>query len=177
MLIHKYTSDWVAQFELLKQALDQALNGLDYQIEHVGSTAVPGLAAKPIIDIDIIYNSADDFDKIKAGLINAGYYHNGNQGIEKREVFKRNSTAVTPPFDTIRHHLYACEAHCHALDQHIIFRDFLRKNKSARDTYEGMKYALAEKAGQDKKLYAHLKETALKAFVNSIVEKEKKDQT
>ncbi|MFZ6665051.1 GrpB family protein [Peijinzhouia sedimentorum] len=169
MLIEKYTADWIRAFELLKFEIAKGLRGTEFQIEHVGSTAVPNLASKAIIDIDIIYEKAKEFEAIKTGLINLGYFHNGDQGIAQREVFKRITSSNHKILDGIRHHLYVCQATSNELKRHILFRDFLRNNDWARIEYEAKKYELAMKARQDKKLYAELKELHLKDFVNSIV--------
>ncbi|MFC2186695.1 GrpB family protein [Fulvivirgaceae bacterium LMO-SS25] len=171
MLIEKYTADWIRDFELLKFEIAKGLRGTEFQIEHVGSTAVPNLAAKAIIDINIIYEKATEFEAIKTGLINLGYFHNGDQGIAQREVFKRITSSNHKILDGIRHHLYVCQATSNELKRHILFRDFLRNNDWARIEYEAKKYELAMKARQDKKLYAELKELHLKDFINSIVEK------
>ena len=151
MLIKKYTSKWINDFADIKREIDKGLNGLDYVIEHVGSTAVPNLDSKPIIDIDIIYDTASEFQKITSGLITLGYYHNGNQGIEKRDVFKRNDTTHNDVLDTIVHHLYVCPRDSEALERHLLMRDFLRKNDWGRLKYQEMKYELAEKGQQHKK--------------------------
>ena len=68
MLIEKYSSNWIKNFADLKREIDNELHGLDYRIEHVGSTSVPNLDAKPIIDMDIIYSHQADFEKIKSKL-------------------------------------------------------------------------------------------------------------
>jgi GrpB-like predicted nucleotidyltransferase (UPF0157 family) len=68
MLLKKYSSKWVIDFINIKREIDNALVGFEYSIEHVGSTAVPHLDAKPIIDIDIIYSNQMVFEKIKLGL-------------------------------------------------------------------------------------------------------------
>jgi len=174
MLIKMYSFNWIINFEDLKLEIDKTLSGLEYQIEHVGSTSVPGLDSKDVIDIDIIYDDASEFEKIKNELINIGYYHNGNQGIEMREVFKRTGIQINRTLDQITHHLYVCLINSTALDRHILFRDFLRKNDWARLEYQTMKYDLAEKANQDKKLYAELKELNVNDFIDSIIEKEKR---
>jgi GrpB-like predicted nucleotidyltransferase (UPF0157 family) len=173
MLIQKYTSQWIRDFANLKAEIEKGWQGTDYPVEHVGSTAVPGLDAKAIIDIDIIYSSPDEFDKIKAGLIQTGYYHNGNQGITGRDVFKRNGKETHAILDRIPHHLYVCLANSTALERHLLFRNHLRKNEEARLIYQQMKYELAEKAGQDKKIYATLKEIHINPFVDAMIEKEK----
>ncbi|RZK70281.1 MAG: GrpB family protein [Pedobacter sp.] len=143
--------------------------GLCISIEHVGSTAVPALAAKPIIDIDIIYNEVSDFEQIKKSLEAIGYDHNGDQGIVGREVFKRTGQQKDAVLDRITHHLYACQYNCPELHRHLLFRDYLRKNKEARNYYQQLKYEIAEEANQDKKVYASLKELKANSFINYII--------
>lgn len=75
--------------------------------------------------------------------------------------------------DTITHHLYVCLKGSKALERHILFRDYLRKNEWARIKYQQMKYELAQKANQDKKRYAILKELKINDFIDSIIEKQK----
>lgn len=173
MLIEKYTLNWVSHFTDLKREIENGLSGLQSSIEHVGSTAVPNLDSKPIIDIDIIYSNQADFGKIKSGLEKIGYYHNGNQGIEDRDVFKRTGKLTHGILDTIKHHLYVCPIHSKALERHLLSRDFLRKNDWARLEYQRMKYELAEKAKQDRKIYADLKELNVNDFIDLMIEKEK----
>tara|TARA_R110002126_G_C10464295_1_gene500576 strand:- start:519 stop:839 length:321 start_codon:yes stop_codon:yes gene_type:complete len=79
-------------------------------------TSTPNLDSKPIIDVDIIYENESEFEKIKSGLIKIGYYHNGNQGIEKREVFKRNGKSFYGILNMITHHLYVCLKNSEPLD-------------------------------------------------------------
>lgn len=176
MLIEKYTSQWVDHFERFKTIIGKALDGLEYDIEHVGSTAVPALDAKPIIDMDIIYQNPTDLDKITERLETLGYYHNGNQGIDHREVFKRSGEIWDETLDTIPHHLYVCPVYSQALERHILSRDFLRKNDWARIKYQEMKYQLAEIAQQDRKKYAELKEIHANAYIDEIIAKEKYDR-
>jgi GrpB-like predicted nucleotidyltransferase (UPF0157 family) len=177
MLIKKYTADWIQDFESLKLEIEKGLNGLEYYIEHIGSTSIPELDAKPIIDIDIIYNNESEFENIRVGLLRIGYYHNGNQGIVDREVFKRDREKNIEILDSITHHLYVCPKSSEALERHLLMRDFMRKNDWARLKYQKMKYELAEKANQEKKLYADLKELHVNEFIDSIIALEKKDKS
>ena len=174
MLIKQYTSEWTNHFGKIKSEIEKNLQGLQYKIEHVGSTSVPNLDSKDIIDIDMVYNNKSEFEKIKSGLLGIGYYHNGNQGIEQREVFKRSGRPKNEILDSIKHHLYVCPIESKALERHILSRDFLRKNDWARLKYQEMKYELAERANQDKKLYAKLKELNVNDFIDPIVEQEKR---
>jgi GrpB-like predicted nucleotidyltransferase (UPF0157 family) len=173
MLIEKYTSNWVQNFADIKREIDKELHGLVYRIEHVGSTSVPNLASKPIIDLDIIYSNPADWVNIKSRLEEIGYDHYGNQGIADREVFKRNGKRTSEILDGVKHHLYVCPTTSKALERHILSRDFLRKNEWARLEYQQLKYELAEKANQDRKKYAELKELHANDFIDLIVEKQK----
>jgi GrpB-like predicted nucleotidyltransferase (UPF0157 family) len=173
MLLKKYDPLWIEDFEAIKSILSLELQGFDLAIEHVGSTSIPKLDSKPIIDIDIILYKFEDFEKVKVALQKLGYYHNGNQGVPDREVFKKTSLIKPNLLNKITHHLYVCPYYSKALERHILMRDFLRKNEWARNKYQEMKYEVAERANQDKKLYAALKEEIVNDFIDMIIEQEK----
>jgi GrpB-like predicted nucleotidyltransferase (UPF0157 family) len=99
--IEDYDPLWPEKFETLRSRIAQVLNELATAIEHVGSTAVPGLAAKPIIDVDILLRSATDLPIVCTRLGSLGYEHRGDLGVAGREAFR------TPP-GQIPHHLYTC---------------------------------------------------------------------
>jgi GrpB-like predicted nucleotidyltransferase (UPF0157 family) len=167
-LLQPYNPLWPQQFADLQNVLAAALAGRSVAFEHVGSTAVPGLAAKAIIDIDLVYDAADGFAAITAALAGLGYFHNGNQGIEGREVFKRKNSGH-PVLDAIPHHLYVCLHTCAELRRHLLFRNYLRQHALARNFYQQLKYAIAEEVGQDRKRYAAIKELKATAFVDFVV--------
>jgi GrpB-like predicted nucleotidyltransferase (UPF0157 family) len=172
MLIQAYKESWMEDFNTIRKALHEALIYIRVSIEHVGSTSVPQLAAKPIIDIDIVYGKDVAFEDIKTGLEKIGYYHNGNQGIPNREVFKRYETPyIYGVLDTIAHHLYVCPIDSEELQKHILFRDYLRTHEDARVQYQNLKYAIAQEANQDKKKYAEVKEIKASKFINEVIEK------
>ena len=172
MLIQEYRESWIEDFKAIKSVINDALMNLNISIEHIGSTAVPKLAAKPIIDIDIVYGNDVAFETIKRGLEKLGYYHNGNQGIINREVFKRkNWWSKHQILDKITHHLYVCPVDSEELQRHVAFRNYLIDNEAARTEYQKLKYEIAEAANQDKKQYATLKEVKARVFINSIIEK------
>ena len=171
MLIQKYRDSWVDDFNKLKNLFTKNISSPDIRIEHIGSTAVKGLGAKPIIDIDIIFNGLDTFEIIKEDLEKLGYTHHGNQGIEGREVFKRKGNEPGHEImDTIRHHLYVSHKDSKEWKKHLVFRDFLRNNKKERLKYEDLKYEIAEEANQDRKAYAKLKEVKARKFIESIIQ-------
>jgi GrpB-like predicted nucleotidyltransferase (UPF0157 family) len=174
MLIQEYNRQWPADFQRIKTILSDALTGIPVTIEHVGSTAVPGLAAKPIIDIDVVLADRNDFESIKERLAQIGYYHNGDQGIADREVFKRSTSEYEEVLDAIAHHLYVCSIDSEELKRHLLFRDYLHTHAAARNEYQQLKQQLAEEANNDRKRYAQLKEEKAKAFIEGILAKANK---
>ncbi len=171
MLIHEYKKSWVTDFKAISKILAETLINLNVSIEHIGSTSVPNLAAKPIIDIDVIIDNYESLSAVKIRLEKIGYYHNGNQGIKNREVFKRTKLFNHNVLDSITHHLYVCPIDSNELQRHIYFRDYLIADADARTEYQNLKYKIADEAKQDKKIYAELKEIKAKDFVNSIIAK------
>jgi GrpB-like predicted nucleotidyltransferase (UPF0157 family) len=170
MLLHSYSELWPRYFTELKKALTSAITLSDIKIIHFGSTAVPGLSAKPIIDIDISFENIEEFNFIKSDLEKVGYYHNGNQGIVGREVFKRKHKLLkTKVFDFIPHHLYVCQKDNVEFKRHIQFKNHLNTNKEDRLSYEKLKHEIASAANQDKKLYAELKELRAKEFIEKCL--------
>ena len=133
MLIVPYDPIWINDFEQIASTLSTTLNGLICGIEHVGSTSIPNLAAKPIIDIDLVYIEQESFENIKNRLESIGYIHKGNQGMKDREVFKRNLIQNNPILDQISHHLYVCKNNSIELQRHLLFRDYLKKTKQRKN--------------------------------------------
>ena len=101
IIIKDYDPRWPQLFERLRSRIAAVLDKVAISIEHVGSTAVPGLAAKPIIDIDVLLRASTDFPIVIRKLANLGYEHRGDLGISGREAFRAKS-------DDVPHHLYVC---------------------------------------------------------------------
>jgi GrpB-like predicted nucleotidyltransferase (UPF0157 family) len=170
MLLQPYSSIWEINFLKIKNILIAAMDKLEVEIEHIGSTVVPGLAAKAIIDLDIVYEKESDFDFIKKQLEKIGYYHAGNQGIIGREVFKKKPKLLpNSVLDTISHHLYVCQRENEEMHKHIAFRNYLLKNEEAIRAYEKLKFEIAIEASQDRKKYAAIKEIKAKGFIEDCI--------
>jgi GrpB-like predicted nucleotidyltransferase (UPF0157 family) len=80
MIIEEYNENWIKYFCQIKAILENNLTKI-IKIEHVGSTAITGMCAKPVIDIDIVIDNNDDFENTKKELALIGYSHEGNLGI------------------------------------------------------------------------------------------------
>jgi GrpB-like predicted nucleotidyltransferase (UPF0157 family) len=131
-----YDPAWPARFERVRAMLAPALGEVAVAIEHVGSTSVPGLAAKPIIDIDVVVASSDDVPEAIARLGTLGYRHLGDLGIAGREAFRR-------PDGLPSHNLYVCPAGIESLRNHLTVRDHLRSHPESREAYGALKLRLA----------------------------------
>lgn len=138
-------------------------------IEHVGSTSVPGLAAKPIIDLDVVIESNAQLPEAIESLAQLGYVHEGDLGIAGREAFARQGQDV-PRDGTGRmwpnHHLYVCAQDSEELTRHLTFRDYLWKNPNAVLAYTKLKRQLAQQFPHDIESYIQGKRT----FIDEIVE-------
>lgn len=143
---------WQDSFEEVRAHLLGILFSQDVRIEHVGSTSVPGLAAKPILDIDIVLQSEADFAGVKALLEANGYFHVGDLGITGREAFKYNDK---PQF--MSHHLYVLSADSDELKRHLTFRDWLRNHPEDREIYAQVKMAAAQQFPDDIDAYIDAK--------------------
>ncbi|WOO81565.1 Salicylaldehyde dehydrogenase [Vanrija pseudolonga] len=130
---------------------------LPITIEHVGSTSVPGLAAKPILDIDIVVAASDLAQGISV-LKAAGYEHRGDQGVPSREAFR---LPAAPAASGPRVNLYLCVDGVLALRNHLAVRDVLRADDALRDEYAATKYRLASTQGIDMDSYVEGKSEVL----------------
>lgn len=137
VVVLPYDKKWKQDFEEIKKEISEVIGSLAIAIEHVGSTSVEGLAAKPIIDIDIVVKS-DDIKRTIDGLKSIGYVHEGNLGIEGREAFTYDGKEHLQ-----MHHLYVCPEDSPELKRHLAFRDYLRRHKDARVKYGNAKLEAA----------------------------------
>ena len=143
IVICAYDATWPLRFVQLAHPIQQALARFHHiTIEHVGSTSVPGLAAKPIIDMDIVVQNMADIPAIIAALAPLGYVHRGNLGIAGREAFAR-------PVDTFPHHLYLGHIDAPSIRNHLLLRDYLRQHPQAVTIYTQLKHDLAARCGDD----------------------------
>ena len=167
--IVEFNKQWAETFQSIKLVISQSLNDLIIGVEHIGSTSIKGLGAKPILDIDIVIKSYDVFHKVTLGLEKIGYFYQEEWSYEGREAFGRKD--ISTPWDGkgthwMEHHLYVCNKDSKELERHLAFRDYLRNNPKAVIEYEKIKRNLADTV-KDKKSYT-LGKTE---FINKILEK------
>lgn len=162
-----YIPAWPEQFETIKADLasDLALYDAKYiSIEHVGSTSVPGLAAKPIIDIAIVIADPSNFEGIKYALTwgeaQGGYRYIGTGGVDGRWSFKLPN--ILP-----QRNLYVVLQDSMSLRSYLDLRETLRADKVLRDEYGALKMELAKREWSDVMEYA----TAKNSMVRKILQK------
>ncbi|MCL1831097.1 MAG: GrpB family protein [Oscillospiraceae bacterium] len=135
----EYDPNWKDEFEKIKGELLNVLDGYVIAIEHVGSTSVELLAAKPIIDIDIVMKDYNSFELIKGKLSEIGYSYEGDLGIKDRHTFKYSDKP-----HLMNHHLYCCPEYSEELKRHISFRDYLITHPKDVKWYSSEKLRIAE---------------------------------
>ena len=139
VVVVSYDEAWKNTFEEIKTEIEAEIGDLIIGIEHVGSTSVEGMSAKPCIDIDVIIKDYSVFGEIVRKLGAIGYIHEGDLGIKDREAFK-----YTDKPHLMLHHLYVCPQDSEELRRHITFRDFLRRTPEAVRKYSLVKEKAAE---------------------------------
>lgn len=163
--IEPYNPDWKTTFETIKQALELRLSDLKplIDIQHVGSTSVPGLFAKPIIDVDIIIDNKNLIGDVSQRLEDLGYKNKGEQGVSGRFAFRQTSgstgsTPFTMPSHMWQpHHLYVCYADSLAVKNHLLFRNTLRKDSELIEKYSALKNFLAHNPEMTREEYTKQK--------------------
>jgi GrpB-like predicted nucleotidyltransferase (UPF0157 family) len=162
IVVTDYDPQWPTIFEALRDRAAAVLGHLALAIEHVGSTSVPGLAAKPIIDLDVIVRSPDDVLVAIERLATIGYVHRGDLGIAGREAFSQ------PP-DLPDHHLYVCPLGGRELPRHLAFRDYLRTHPEAAEAYAALKRAAATRFPNDIDAYLDAKTVFIEAILAKVL--------
>jgi GrpB-like predicted nucleotidyltransferase (UPF0157 family) len=146
IMVVDYDPNWPIVFESLRKRIADILGDVAAAIEHVGSTAVPNLPAKPIIDIDVLLASETMLPAAIERLASIGYVHRGDLGVPGREAFY--APANDPP-----HHLYVCPPQSAEFRRHVAFRDYLRAHPREAKIYANLKITLAKRFRDDRPAY------------------------
>ncbi len=139
IIVEPYQRKWKDDFKKIAAEAENALSGLIIRIEHIGSTAVEGLAAKPVIDLDVVIKDYSVFDETVKRLRSIGYIYEGDLGIKEREAFRYENKPHLR-----KHNLYVCPEYSRELLRHTVFRDYLRSHPDAVRKYGEIKMKAAE---------------------------------
>lgn len=146
-----YDPEWPSRFDRAATAIAEACAGVVVTIEHVGSTAIPGLGAKPYIDLMPGLRAWADGPRIVPAMAALGYEYRGEYGVVGRHYFTK--------FIDGDEHVWKHNVHCYEIghrewQRHLVFRDALRADEALRDEYWRLKQALAERYPDDVEPYA-----------------------
>jgi GrpB-like predicted nucleotidyltransferase (UPF0157 family) len=157
--IKDYDPEWPNAFELEKSRIMKKLGELVLEIQHIGSTAVPGISAKPIIDILIAVRDMGRAMECAIKLADLGYeLIQSEDDVERLFLFRGMPRT---------HHIHIVEHGSETHRKHVVFRDYLREHADTRNEYDRLKRALAARYRTDRKSYVDSKTD----FVERVVEK------
>jgi GrpB-like predicted nucleotidyltransferase (UPF0157 family) len=155
-----YDPAWPARFSVLGATLRHALGATALRIDHIGSTSIPGLDAKPIIDVQVSVASFDPFDPICAAMEEIGFRHRPDNPDRSKRYFRELP-------DTSRTHLHFRRSGSWPEQFALLFRDYLRAHDSDRDDYARLKHELAAQFRFDRAMYVDAKAP----FIWSVMQK------
>jgi GrpB-like predicted nucleotidyltransferase (UPF0157 family) len=154
-----YDKAWKTDFEAICKEIKAAVGDLIVGIEHVGSTSVEGMSAKPCIDLDVVIRDSTLLEAVIGRLGTIGYEHEGDLGIPGREAFRYSGKHHLK-----KHHLYVCPQNSAELHRHITFRDYLRNHPEAVSQYSAIKEKAAELFPDDVEQYILYKSPCIAAL-------------
>jgi GrpB-like predicted nucleotidyltransferase (UPF0157 family) len=152
IVVTPYDETWPKSFDRICQELWPLVQDVALRIDHVGSTAVPGLAAKPVIDVDIVAITHEDVAILIGRLESNGYRWRGDLGVTGREAFSSAGESELPS-----HHLYVVVENNRAHLDHLLLRDLLREDEVARGRYADLKNQNVELANNNMDTYVAAK--------------------
>lgn len=163
-----YTAAWAECFAVVREELIRVFAPLAIAVEHIGSTSVAGLAAKPVIDLLLGAGSLGDIEAKIPALGECGYAYIAKyeQELPQRRYFVKSSTTQ------LRIHLHAVERDSRLWQQHLAFRDALRADAALRSRYQSLKLRLAHEFADDKAAYQSAKSPFIQAVLADIVGRE-----
>jgi len=147
IVVVPYDESWPQAYAGEARRIEAALAPLAVTLHHIGSTSVPGLAAKPVIDLLLVVGSHRDLDERTSALEELGYEAKGEFGIPGRRYFSRG------PDEARTHHVHAYEAGHPEIARHLVFRDFLRDDPAEGRRYGQLKARLAAAHRDDVEAY------------------------
>lgn len=152
--LEPYTPDWQRQFAKARTELLLAFAGLAVQVEHIGSTAVPGLTAKPVIDVLLGADSLVAIESRMESLARIGFQYVAKY---EQQLPMRRYFVTEPRADRLRIHLHAVVIGSTIWRDHLMFRDALRSDSALLAAYQTLKLELATRFAQDKASYTEAK--------------------
>jgi GrpB-like predicted nucleotidyltransferase (UPF0157 family) len=167
VVVVPYSNEWPSMFGHIRDMLVRAFKPITVVVEHIGSTSVPGLSAKPVIDVLLGANSLTDIESKISALDELGYLYVPKY---ETELPMRRYFVKSPP-DSLRIHLHAVELGSPIWVEHLTFRDALRNDSNLRSDYQYLKLQLATRFSDDKSAYTAAKDPFIQSVLASAAPK------
>ena len=151
VVVVDYQPEWPQQFQAEASLWRAVLGEVLLDIQHIGSTSVPGLAAKPIIDILLAVSDLKTLDSFTTAIEKQGYEVMGEYGIRGRRYFRKGGNQRS-------HHVHAFQVGDANLERHLAFRDYLRAHPAVAKAYGNLKKEIIQLRVQDSISYGDAKE-------------------
>lgn len=158
-----YNEDWPNKYEKEKLSLIDKLGSVVEQVHHIGSTSVPGLSAKPIIDILLEVKSLEALDGVSHIFENIGYEVKGEFGISGRRYYRKGGEKRT-------HQIHAFKVNDEQVFRHKAFRDYIETHPEVMEEYEALKIRLASEYENDIEKYCDGKDGFVTFHVSKAIE-------
>lgn len=150
IIVVPYDDKWPEMFEAESSLIKTLLGGVAKDVHHIGSTSVPGLSAKPVIDMLLEVSDINELDTYNSSMARAGYVARGENGIPGRRYFIKGG-------DQRSHQVHAFSVGDKQVLKHLAFRDYLRRNKDIAGKYAEIKHSAALLSRNDVHRYSILK--------------------
>ncbi|MEK7663998.1 MAG: GrpB family protein [Patescibacteria group bacterium] len=164
--LEKHNSKWAELFEQEKKMLLKKFPNVILEISHGGSTVIPTISAKPIIDMFAVILSLKDAENIRKDLEELGYEYRGEEGVPERILYVKGK----PELRT--HHLQLVEKTSNEWKNHILIKNYFLKHPEVAKEYAELKNKLAEKFPNDRKAYSNGKDN----FIKLVIKKSKEEK-
>ncbi len=143
VVVQPYRLQWVVAYERENALLCATLGGVVLAGHHIGSTAIPGMWAKPIIDILLVVSALDALDARDGDMVSLGYLPRGENGISGRRYYRKGSD------DVHTHHVHAFQMGHPEIARHLAFRDYMIAHPCEARAYSDLKRQLAARHSDD----------------------------
>jgi GrpB-like predicted nucleotidyltransferase (UPF0157 family) len=157
IVVVKYDPTWKLEFEAEAKRIALALGDLVVDLHHIGSTAIPGIFAKPIIDVLLEVDHIDELDERTSDMEELGYEAKGEFGIPGRRYFRKNDVSGERT-----HQVHAFEVESLEIKRHLAFRDYMIAHPEVAQMYSELKLRLARKYPNDIEGYMDGKDSFIK---------------
>lgn len=163
LCLSSYEPDWPLLFLEERERLCAGVGTYILDVQHIGSTSIPGMLAKPILDIGVAVANFEEAAGCIPPLEQLGYVYKGENGIPRRHYFVKG--------DPRTHHLHLLEVASEEWKNHLLFRDYLRRKREVAQAYADLKQTLATRFAADREAY----QTGKESFINAVLRQAKED--